>query len=191
MRSLLTALWIVAPVALAGLTHVAVIKLNVGRFLALRPLDGGATFHGRRLFGDNKTLRGLVVMVGATLFWVFVQVRLAGWLGRGGGLSPLFEQTHPLVWGALAGAGYVAGELPNSFFKRRHGIAAGAAATGRPRAACWVVDQVDSLAGVLAFLYPVWRPPVAVVVALFAVTLLVHPAVALLMFCLGLKTRIG
>jgi CDP-diacylglycerol--serine O-phosphatidyltransferase len=120
-----------------------------------------------------------------------VQVRLAEVLGGAGELAPQFERTHPLVWGALAGAGYVAGELPNSFVKRRHGIAAGATATGRARAACWVVDQVDSLAGVLAFLYPVWHPAWAVVAALFAVTLLLHPAVALLMFCLGLKTRIG
>ena len=29
------------------------------------PLDGGLTFRGRRLFGDNKTLRGLIVMVPA------------------------------------------------------------------------------------------------------------------------------
>jgi hypothetical protein len=43
----------------------------------------------------------------------------------------------------------------------------------------------------LTFLYPVWRPSLPIVLALFGVTLLVHPIVALVMFCLGLKNRVG
>src|SRR5262245_38527602 len=31
-----------------------------------RPLDGGRTFRGRRILGDNKTTRGFVVIVPAT-----------------------------------------------------------------------------------------------------------------------------
>ena len=30
------------------------------------PLDGGATWRGRRIFGDNKTVRGAVVMIGVS-----------------------------------------------------------------------------------------------------------------------------
>jgi hypothetical protein len=189
--SLAIALWIVAPVFLAGLTHVAIIKLNLCQSLASAPLDFGVTFQGRRMLGENKTLRGLVVMVVATAFWVFVQVSLSSWINWAVGLSAPFEQMHPLAWGALAGAGYVAGELPNSFVKRRRGIAPGAAASGRATVFFWIVDQIDSVAGVLVFLYPVWRPSGAVVLALLAVTLLFHPIVALIMYCLGLKTRIG
>ena len=185
------ALWIVAPLFLAGLAHVAIIKLGLFKFLASVPLDGGATLQGRRVFGENKTLRGGFVMVVATAFCVLVQNRLALWFDWGGGLSPLFEAAHPLAWGALAGAGYVAGELPNSFVKRRLGIAAGAAAQGGAKAVFWIIDQLDSVAGVLIFLWPVWRPSGTVVTALLAVTLFVHPAVALIMFCLGLKPRVG
>jgi CDP-diacylglycerol--serine O-phosphatidyltransferase len=191
MPSLAIALWTIAPVFLAGLTHVAIIKLNLYPSLASVPLDFGATFQGRRLWGDNKTLRGLLVMVAATAFWVFAQERLSFRFDWAVGLSAPFEKVHPLLWGALAGAGYVAGELPNSFIKRRQGIAPGAAASGGARVVCWIIDQVDSVAGVLVFLHPVWKPSSAVVLALLALTLLFHPIVALAMFWLGLKTRIG
>jgi CDP-diacylglycerol--serine O-phosphatidyltransferase len=185
------ALWIITPVVLSGLTHVAVIKLGLFKVLASVPLDLGATVQGRRLFGENKTLRGAAVMVVATAAWVLAQNRASVCCHWASAFSPPFERMHPLAWGALAGAGYVAGELPNSFVKRRFGISAGAAAHGIPGAIFWIVDQVDSVLGVLAFLYPVWRPAGAVVVALFGITFLVHPAVALVMFCLGLKDRIG
>ncbi len=189
--SLAVAVWVVAPVLLAGLTQVVVIKLGWGKSLAALPLDFGLAYQGRRIFGANKTLRGLLVMVGATAFWVFVQHGLFAGRDWAAGLAAPFALAHPLAWGALAGAGYVAGELPNSFIKRRRGIDAGAAAPGAARAVFWVVDQVDSVVGVLVFLYPVWQPSGAVVLALFAVTLLVHPAVALVMFFLGLKARVG
>jgi CDP-archaeol synthase len=181
----------VAPVVLSGLTHVAVIKLGVMKSLASVPLDLGASVNGHRLFGENKTLRGAVAMVLATSAWVFLQVRISRGSAWAVGLSPAFEGAHPLSWGALAGAGYVAGELPNSFIKRQLGIAAGAAARGGLRALFWTVDQVDSVIGVLLFLYPVWHPSPAVVAALFGVTLLVHPLVAFIMMLLGLKARIG
>ena len=35
------------------------------------------------------------------------------------------------------------------------------------------------------------QPPWSVVLALLGLTLIVHPAVALIMYCLGLKSRVG
>jgi len=188
----LQALWIITPVVLAGLIHVAVIRLGVLHSLAAWPLDGGLTFRGRRIFGANKTWRGAVVMPLATAACVALHYRLPwppAWLA---GVAPPFASAHPVGWGLLAGAGYVVGELPNSFIKRQLGIAAGAAAAGGwLQPVCWVVDQVDCVAGVLVFLLPVWIPEWPVVAALLALTLLVHPAVALVMFTLGLKDRVG
>ena len=191
MRAISIALWVIAPVVLSGLTHVAVIKLGLFRKLASVPLDLGATSGGKRLFGENKTLRGAVVMIAATALWVLLQTRLSAFLGWRDELSPPFECLHPIAWGALVGAGYVAGELPNSFVKRRLGIAAGAAARGSLRVVFWTIDQVDSLVGVMVFLAAVWHPSMATVAALFGVTLLVHPIVALVMYFLGLKSRVG
>ncbi len=188
---LLTALGIVVPVSLAGLTQVAVIRLNWLRGLAAMPLDFGARIRGTRLFGDNKTMRGLVVMVAATAAWVLIQHAFLVGMGSNEAALPAFQRLHPLEWGALAGLGYVIGELPNSFIKRRLGISAGAAAGGGLGVLFWTIDQVDSVGGVLLILLLVWTPSLQVVAALLGITLLVHPLVALVMFCLGLKDRIG
>jgi hypothetical protein len=192
MHSVAMALWLVAPVALAGLAHVAVIKLRLFPSLARVRLDFGRTWRGKPVFGDNKTWRGALVMPLATAAFVLLQISLLPHWPWATGLAPTFQVAHPLIWGLLAGAGYIAGELPNSFVKRQLGLAAGATAAGGGAApVLWVIDQVDSVLGFLLFILPVWTPPAAVVLALLAVTLVVHPVVAFIMYCLGLKTRVG
>ena len=54
-------LWLALPVILGGAVHIAVIKLDWLGALARLPLDGGATFRGRRLLGAHKTVRGAVL----------------------------------------------------------------------------------------------------------------------------------
>jgi len=191
-HSFALALWLVAPVALAGLAHVAVIKLRLFSPLARIRLDFGATWRGRPVFGDNKTVRGALVMPAATAGCVLLQISLLPHWPWARSLAPTIQVLHPLGWGLLAGAGYIVGELPNSFIKRQLGIAAGATAAGGSTApVLWVIDQVDSMLGFLLFILPLWRPHLAVVGALLVVTLLVHPVVAFIMYCLGLKTRVG
>lgn len=175
------ALAVLVPVLIGGVTHVWFIKKNWLGWLAVVPLDGGAKLRGRRLFGANKTLRGLVVMPLATglgqLAWSWAT-----------GDDP---HLRGFAWGGLLGLGYVLGELPNSFIKRRLDISPGAAARGSLARIFWLLDQVDSLAGialVAAAVAPI-RPEVLAV--LFVLALVVHPAVAGLMRALGLKDRIG
>ncbi len=192
MSLLARTLWLAAPVIGAGIVHVVVIHRGWLRRLAASPLDGGLTLGGRRLLGDNKTVRGAVTMVGATIGFVLVEAALARHTDWGRQLALVdFDRVSPLLWGALLGGGYVAGELPNSFVKRRLDVAPGAAAPGGLAALFWLLDQVDSLAGVLALMTVAWVPPFAVVVLLAGVTLCVHPAMALVMVALGLKRRMG
>jgi hypothetical protein len=183
--------WIALPVVVAGLIHVAVIKLQLFPALAKIPLDGGLTFRNRTWFGANKTLRGVLTMIAATSGLVWLQVHWSAAHDSLWSLTPDFERLHPALWGALAGAGYIAGELPNSFLKRQLGIGPGETSTGRARPVFWIVDQIDSMIGVVLFLIPVWRPTAAETAALLGLTLIVHPAVAALMYALGLKRRIG
>lgn len=186
------ALWLALPVIAGGALHIAVLRLGVLRGLASVPLDGGATLRGRRVLGENKTLRGALVMIAATMLCALAQAVVpeqATWVRS---LELLeFGRTHPLAWGALLGAGYIAGELPNSFLKRQLDIAPGARAAGWLGVVFWLADQLDSLAGVLVFMSVVWVPPVGVVAWFVAITLVVHPAMALVMFALGLKPRGG
>lgn len=176
---------------IAGLVHVAVIKVGLLKELAAIPLDFGVQLQGRTLFGENKTLRGALVMVASTALSSMAFVRLLSVSPTLRARVPVFELDHPAIWGLLAGAGYVAGELPNSFIKRRVGIGPGATTDGLVGALFWIVDQIDSMIGVLLLLSPFWLPSWTFVLALLVITLVVHPSVAFVMLLLGLKRRIG
>jgi hypothetical protein len=185
-------LWLALPVIFGGLLHVAAMKMGLFRSLARVPLDGGATVRGRRLFGDNKTLRGALFIIAATAACAVVQRWLELHTDWARELSLIVNDVpNAAFWGALLGTGYVLGELPNSFLKRQLDIVPGGAGGGWLGPLFWLIDQVDSLAGVLVVMPLAWTPPLPVVLLLIVVTLTVHPAVALIMVMLGLKRRVG
>lgn len=186
------ALWLAAPVIAGGLAHIAVMRRGGFASLAALPIDGGLTLRGRRLFGDNKTLRGVVLLIlfsalaAEAQAWLVAHAHWArSWSVAGTAGLPAW------AWGSLLASGYLAGELPNSFVKRQLDIAPGAAGRGAAGRVFWVIDQVDSLLGALAAIALVWRPPMTLVVAAVAMTLVIHPLVAALMKALGLKSRVG
>jgi len=140
------AVWLTAPILIAGLVHVAVITLDLAPELA-RPIDAGRRWRGRPVLGRNKTWRGFVVMPAATAVTIAAQQALAVRSRHLAGLAPL-RRGAPPAWivGAICGAAYVLAELPNSFVKRRLGIAPGSSAS-RAGAAQYLVDQLDSVVG--------------------------------------------
>jgi CDP-diglyceride synthetase len=190
MTLVLQLLWLALPIIAAGLVHLAVMKLDLMPGLRRLPIDGGLTFRGRRLFGDNKTWRGAVVTIGTTTFasWVLAQLHACCWSLPT--LAP-FAEIHPVAWGLLLGTGYIVGELPNSFAKRQIGIAPGGAGSGLAGRVFWVVDQLDSLLGMLLFVAPVWRPSLALLAVIIAIMLVAHPVSAWIMVLFGLKDRVG
>jgi CDP-diglyceride synthetase len=138
--------WLTAPILIAGLAHVAVISLDLAPQLA-RPIDAGRQWWGRPVLGSNKTWRGFVVMPAATAITIAAQQRLAARSPRLAAIAPLVRGAPPpWIVGAICGAAYVVAELPNSFVKRRLGIAPGTSAP-RARTAQYVVDQLDSVVG--------------------------------------------
>ena len=155
------------------------------------PLDGGATYRGLRIFGDNKTVRGFMAIVPAAgaAFWLLGLVRDAGlvWLQPGlWGLRP----SELLGLGLWAGFGFMAGELPNSFYKRQRGIRAGEVpARGWERTFCLIVDRLDSTLAVLCAMSLIvglhWQTWVAVMV----LGPLVHLAFSGLLYAFGVKAR--
>lgn len=140
------AAWLTAPILIAGLVHVAVITLNLAPDLA-RPIDAGRRWRGRPLLGSNKTWRGFVVMPAASAITIAAQQAVAGRSPHLAALAPL-RRGAPAAWivGAICGAAYVVAELPNSFAKRRLGIAPGTSAR-RAGVAQYVIDQLDSVIG--------------------------------------------
>ena len=172
---------------IAGTAQTAWFASPASRRFA-QPLDAGLTLRGRRLFGENKTRRGFVVMVPASAAAFALLAVLAG-DPAALGLWPLSISGYALA-GAIAGFGFMAGELPNSFVKRQLDIAPGGAPCGPLACACqFAFDRLDSGIGMLlalnAFAAVPWR---AVAVVLIAVPF-IHWTFSVLMFHLGLKPR--
>lgn len=153
-----------------------------------RPIDGGRTLRGRRLFGASKTWRGpILVGAGAALVWALQRHVLHG--------LPAFAALEPVDFSALPGAGFAAlagfagelAELPNSFVKRQLGIPPGGTARGPLALVFYLWDQLDVLTGyglVLAFAVPPTPLRVAVGVAVVAG---VHPLLTWIGFLLGMR----
>ena len=155
------------------------------------PIDRGCAFAGKRLLGDNKTWRGFVVMIPALGAVFFLLSGLRGVLPADAraGLWPLSLVEYGLL-GCWAGFGFMAGELPNSFCKRRFGIEPGAA----PRAAwakvvCFLADRLDSIAGALLALAVVVPIPWMTLVYLLAVGPFIHWSFSVLLFRFRVKAR--
>lgn len=176
-------LWLSVPVLVAAVVQIAAIKRDWLARLKV-PLDGGRTWRGVRLFGDNKTWRGLLIYAGVSTLAILPQ----GLLLRAPSLE-YFDYGSPgtlVAAGFLLGLGFALGELPNSFIKRRIGIAPGT--RGNPLFV--LLDQVDSLIGVLLCLTPIWVAPPLV----WAVTLVlcsgIHIAFNGVFVLLGLKKSV-
>ena len=140
------------PTILAGVMVMLWCKLPILKAIA-KPIDFGKDFaDGKRLFGDNKTWKG---MLGYILFNVLFAV-LWGFACQGGALKDLnfFYQYHEntipfnLLIGVLLGLGYSLFELPNSFLKRRLDITPGKSISGFWKVFFIFLDQADSVFGV-------------------------------------------
>lgn len=177
--AVLRVLVLTLPVLVPGLALIATLRR--GGFVRLRrPIDGGATWRGRPVLGENKTWYGLMVYpVGGAL--------TAGLLSLGGSaVHPVLHGPKAALVGATVGASYAGGELINSFVKRRYGIAAGRMAAGR-----WTPIQrsADLADGVIAasLVYLAWGASLAAATGVLAAGIAIHVSTDALMRRLRLK----
>ena len=146
---------------IAGIINSIFCKLNVFSILK-KPIDNNIKLKdGKRLFGDNKTWKGLIgyiflnivmaVLVGA--IYNLCSLNRFSFVYQNHANTPLFN-----VWlGFLIGLAYALFELPNSFLKRRLGIKPGKSATGWKKVLFTILDQADSIFGiclVVCLFYP-------------------------------------
>jgi len=182
------AVFLIEAFVIAGVAQTAWFATEWSRAWAF-PLDGGLTLRGHRLFGENKTLRGFVVMVPATAI-AFVSVALAA-PGRSPAEAGLWNLT-PLGYAALgawAGFGFMAGELPNSLVKRQFGVEPGRAVRGAAFAWQFVGDRLDSGIGMLTAVSLAVPTPWRVWALVLLLGPAIHWAFSGVMFKLGIKPR--
>lgn len=175
------AVYLFAPllfsVAVSGLVH----RYDLGASWKV-PIDRGRTIGGKRIFGDSKTWRGVAIAVIGSIVAVTLQKHLLA--GCAAAVAVVdYACVSPAVFGTVMGAAAMAGELPNSFVKRRLGIAPGKTARrGTLRIVFWVWDQIDLLTLSWPALLPWVHPTLGLVTASFVLALVLHPLVAFVGF---------
>lgn len=141
---------------LAGIANMLFTKTRLYKKYAF-PIDGFKNaWDGKRIFGDNKTWVGFVSMV---IFCILFQT-LCGLICYAFSLeqhNDLFRCAGNslklnLLFGFLIGFAYMLFELPNSFIKRRLNISSGKSGKGLIGIVFFVVDQTDSMLGVMLVL---------------------------------------
>lgn len=136
MMSLALSLHLSLPIVVGGVLHMVVVTRDWWPALKV-PV-------WQRAFGANKTWRGFVAMPFLTIPGVWLAQLLE--LAYGRWLPLQLSAVNGIVLGVWLGLAYVLLELPNSFIKRRMGVAPGAAPE---RGANFFIalDQIDSAIG--------------------------------------------
>lgn len=160
---LLQALWLLLPAGIANMAPIFAAKL----FPAWStPVDLGATWNGKELFGAHKTYRGLMSGTVMGLLVFAVQRALCQSAEFFQQLSLFNYEEVGLIFGAWMGLGALLGDLFKSFFKRQVGIA-----PGEP----WVpFDQVDWIIGALLSISVAFPPGTTMILSSLFIGLVLH-----------------
>lgn len=136
-----------------------------------QPMDFGKSWKGKRIFGNNKTWRGFIfgtLMGGVTSLLVsyfFIPNSADPW--------------YTFLIGASLGAGALAGDAVESFFKRRRGISSGKS---------WFpFDQIDYIIGGLVFVYPLTLIPLVLMAGIFVLYFGLHLLFSYIGYLVGFK----
>lgn len=158
-----------------------IVSLKRGWFARWRrPIDGGGTWRGRPVLGQNKTWFGVGLYVAGGAL-------IAGLLSlAGSGAAPVFGSPWGVAVGASVGAAYSAGEIVNSFVKRRLGVPPGQVVATRWRRVQEAVDLADGIV-LASVVYLVWGVSLPMAGAVLVFGLALHVSTDVLMRRLSLK----
>lgn len=164
-KTILQTIWLLLPAGVANMAPVLFKWLPVLN----TPIDFGRSIHGQRIFGQNKTWRGLLIGILAGIVVVYLQQKF----------YPGYGTENFILLGALLGGGALLGDLVKSFFKRRVAIA--------PGQSWWFFDQIDWIVGALVLVsfyksvsWQIWLTALVI----FG---LLHPVINLVGYYLGIK----
>ncbi len=167
----------------AVVLHAPVLRCDLLKPLK-RPIDGGRSFRGRRIFGDNKTWRGALVIVAGVVVTTLALSHWDWWWSR---LPDDLRDAGPLPYGLLLGLGVVLGELPNSFVKRRLDIPPGAQRRSLSGVLLTIYDQADFVPVVWLLLLPLWAMAPWQAALVFLVVTTVHLVINVIGYAIGAR----
>ncbi len=179
MNEILFALWIFLPAGFANAAPVVAWKLPYLKKWNT-PLDGARTFRGIRLFGANKTWRGLLSGILAAAFVFYIQQLIGPNLGFFSDYLDKAQYNQAPFWlGAALGFGALAGDAIESFVKRQLKIA--------PGKAWFPFDQLDYIAGAAIILIVFFPVPSITYIWIIVLYFVLHLAVSFVGYLLKFK----
>lgn len=172
MNNVLFALLFFLPAGLANAAPPLINKVPyINRWKT--PLDFGMTVRGHRMFGKNKTWRGLIsgMLLAGLTAWL-----LYPYLGTNTGNT----LSHFII-GLSLGFGALLGDAIESFFKRQIGI---------PSGNSWLVfDQIDYVVGAILFSLPFVQLHTIDYIIVIATYFSLHFVVSYIGYLLGFKDK--
>ncbi|MCX5666098.1 MAG: CDP-archaeol synthase [Candidatus Omnitrophica bacterium] len=181
-------LWYLLPAALGNHTAScgnrlwlpAILKNGLAKLA--RPVDLGAEWNGREIFGKNKTWRGLLVGILAGIITAGIQALLFFKTDFFKANTLIdYQKVNFIALGALMGGGALIGDLVKSFIKRRLDLP-----PGRP----WFPwDQLDWIIGAIVLSSIVYVPPVRVALVAALLYVGVHLCSDRIVCYMGIKKR--
>ena len=163
----------------AGFANMAPVLANKIPYLNKwkTPLDFGHKYKNQRVFGTNKTWRGLITgaifagIIALCIQWLFVDRYTS--LGSNDWLV--------FIAGAWLGTGALVGDAVESFFKRQKGV---------PSGSSWFpFDQTDYIIGGMLFISPFIQLRLIEYATIFVMYFSLHLIVSYIGFLLGLKDK--
>jgi len=141
--NLLETIYFFLPAAFANMAPVFVKKLNFLNY----PIDSNKTFRGKRIFGKNKTWRGMIFAIIFSIALIYLQNYLYSFSWAKDISLIDYTNVNLILLGFLFGFGAMLGDLIESFFKRQFDI--------KPGSKLLIFDQTDWVlgSGILTFIY--------------------------------------
>lgn len=169
---MLKTLWLMLPGIFANMAPV--LARPYFKNLAF-PLDGNRKLNNKPILGKNKTFRGLLAAIVASLIVAFIQSLLYNFEAFRN-LSIVNYQIQWIQIGFLFGFGMILGDAIGSFIKRRLSIP-----SGKPFP---ILDQLDAPLVVLLIIYPFYKIPFEIIVAGLFLALFLHFLIRLISYML-------
>lgn len=171
--------WFFAPAGVANIGAFFSGKIPLVKKFTY-PADMGLKFRGKRLLGNNKTIRGFVCGIVLSILTVILQIYLYNHISFVRSSMLLnYNTLNPIIFGALSGFGALFGDSLKSYFKRQLDI---------PPGGSWFpFDQIDYIFGGLFFISFYIRLTYLEYIALFLMWFLLHPLTTLIGYLLKLK----
>lgn len=181
VEQIIFALWFFLP---AGLANAAPVFANKIPYLNKwsTPLDFGKNYRGKRIFGKNKTWRGLIFGIFIACFTIILQRIIFNnslWLQNH--ISNIDYSEVSLLLGVALGFGALAGDAIESFFKRQSSVESGEA---------WFpFDQIDYIIGGILMSSLIYRLPILDYFIILLVWFCLHLISSYIGYLLNLKDK--